>query len=257
MRTRRRNAPEVGRTGARFARLPDPDQPQPAPSPARHADQTDAGADHHAGSATDAAADLLPRRDRSTIGLTGARFRRRRSPSELSPDNTTPVSRHAAGLTTARAAPMIGLPDAGGHPSIAQAAETAGAAEIAGTAEWPPRSTVRFPTNPPPGVPAVRPYVLTCGRTRSPVELPVEALVTLGSPAGPRGGAAEASLLQLCQVPRSVAELAARTRIPLGVARVLIGDLAAAGALVVHRTTAGSGPDLALLDRVLTGLRKL
>lgn len=251
MRTRRRNAPEVGRTGARFARLPDPDQPQPAPSTARHADQADAGADHHEGSAREAAADLLPRRNRSTIGLTGARFRRRRSPSELSPDNTTPVSRHAAALTTARAAPMVGLLDTRVHPSIAQTAE------IAGTAERPPRSTVEFPPNPPPGVPAVRPYVLTRGRTRSPVELPVEALVTIGSLAGPRGGIAEASLLQLCQVPRSVAELAARTGIPLGVARVLIGDLAAAGALVVHHTAAGSGPDLALLDRVLTGLRNL
>jgi len=35
--------------GARFARLPDPDQPQPAPSTARHADQTEAGAGHTAG----------------------------------------------------------------------------------------------------------------------------------------------------------------------------------------------------------------
>jgi hypothetical protein len=103
----------------------------------------------------------------------------------------------------------------------------------------------------------VRPYVLTRGRTQSTVELPVEALVTIGSVVGPCGGAAEASLLQLCQVPRSVAELAARTGIPLGVARVLIGDLAAAGTLVVHRTAAGSGPDLALLHRVLTGLRNL
>jgi Protein of unknown function (DUF742) len=38
---------------------------------------------------------------------------------------------------------------------------------------------------------------------------------------------------------------------------VLIGDLAAAGTLVVHRTAAGSGPDLALLHRLLTGLRNL
>jgi hypothetical protein len=106
-------------------------------------------------------------------------------------------------------------------------------------------------------VPPVRPYVLICGRTRSTVELPVEALVTIGSAAAHCRGSAEATLVQLCRVPRSVAELAALTGIPLGVARVLIGDLAATGALVVHHTAGGGGPDLALLDRVLTGLRKL
>jgi hypothetical protein len=89
------------------------------------------------------------------------------------------------------------------------------------------------------------------------VELPVEALVTTGSAGGRCAGAAEASLIQLCEVPRSVAELAALTGIPLGVTRVLIGDLAATGTLVVHRTAGECGPDLALLDRVLTGLRKL
>ena len=248
MRTRRRTAPDVGRTGARFPRVPERGQPERGPSSVGLPDRADAGADHNAISATSAAADLLRRRDRSAIGLTGARFRRGESPSEPSPDDMTPVTKPAAAPTTAPATSTVGLPDARGHPSAAQAA---------GTAQWPPGSIVGLRTNPPLGVPPVRPYVLTRGRTRSMVELPVEALVTIGSAAGRCAGTAEASLIQLCEVPRSVAELAALTDIPLGVARVLIGDLAATGALVVHHTASGCGPDFALLDRVLTGLRKL
>ena len=100
MRTRRRNAPEVGRTGARFPRVPDPGQPQRGPSSVGLPDRADDGVDHHAISATSAAADLLPRRDRSAIGSTGARFQRRENPSGLSPDDMTPATTPAAGLTT-------------------------------------------------------------------------------------------------------------------------------------------------------------
>ena len=58
-------------------------------------------------------------------------------------------------------------------------------------------------------------------------------------------------------MPRSVAELAALAGQPLGVTRVLVGDLAATGALVVARTAGADGSDLALLGRVLAGLRNL
>lgn len=253
MRTRRRNVPEVGRTGARFARLPDRDQPQRSPSRAETPQRADVGAEPNAVSAGGAAANPLPRRDRSAIGLTGARFRRRGSSSEPSPDDNTPVVARpaaavpAAAMTTAPTASTVGLPNPPRHPSVAQ---------TTGTTEWPPGPTAKFRTSPL-GIPSVRPYVLTRGRTRSTVELPVEALVTVGSAAGRSGGATEASLVQLCQVPRSVAEVAALAGLPLGVARVLIGDLAGTGALIVHRTAGGYGPDLALLNRVLTGLRKL
>jgi hypothetical protein len=107
-----------------------------------------------------------------------------------------------------------------------------------------------------PGVAPVRPYVLTRGRTRPPVDLPLEALLTVGPATARAVGAAEA-LVQLCRVPRSVAEVAALAGLPLGVTRVLVGDLAAAGAVVIQRTAGADGPDLALLGRVLTGLRNL
>jgi hypothetical protein len=54
-----------------------------------------------------------------------------------------------------------------------------------------------------------------------------------------------------------VAAVAALAGVPLGVARVLIGDLAMTGALVVHDTAGHQGPSVPLLQRVLAGLRNL
>jgi hypothetical protein len=102
----------------------------------------------------------------------------------------------------------------------------------------------------------VRPYVLTKGRTRSSFLLSIETLVSAVPMANPFGGEHEA-VIALVREPRSVAEVAALLGVPLGVARVLVGDLAAAGAVAVHRTAGAAGPDLALMERVLTGLRRL
>jgi hypothetical protein len=99
----------------------------------------------------------------------------------------------------------------------------------------------------------VRPYVLTSGRTRSTFELPIEALVS----AAPGTPMVHSDIVELCREPRSVAEIAALRGVPLGVARVLLGDLAAVGAITVHRTVDAGGPDLALMERVLSGLRRL
>ncbi|HEX5403110.1 MAG TPA: DUF742 domain-containing protein [Pseudonocardiaceae bacterium] len=63
----------------------------------------------------------------------------------------------------------------------------------------------------------------------------------------------------LCRQPRSVAEVAALLAIPLGVARVLAGDMADEGLLTVHETASvgGARPELALMERILSGLRRL
>ena len=67
--------------------------------------------------------------------------------------------------------------------------------------------------------------------------------------------------MDLCRSARSVAEVSALLRLPLGVARVLVADMAVEGLLRLHQsqspTTAGGQPDLRLLERVLSGLRKL
>jgi hypothetical protein len=67
------------------------------------------------------------------------------------------------------------------------------------------------------------------------------------------------AVAELCEQTRSVAEVAALISQPLGVARVVLGDMASLGIVTVHQTasSAGNAPDLALMERVLSGLRRL
>jgi Protein of unknown function (DUF742) len=66
------------------------------------------------------------------------------------------------------------------------------------------------------------------------------------------------AILDLCRDWRSVAEISAVLRMPLGVARILIADMAVEGLVRVHqRDHAQGGPDVKLLERVLSGLHKL
>ncbi len=106
----------------------------------------------------------------------------------------------------------------------------------------------------------VRPYSWTGGRTTSLVNLEVETLVSAtGRPADPAAPPEHRTILELCATPRSVAEVAALLKMPLGVARVLLGDLAASGSLAVHRTvgSAGASSDVPLMHRVIAGLQRL
>ncbi|UOE44043.1 DUF742 domain-containing protein [Agromyces larvae] len=106
----------------------------------------------------------------------------------------------------------------------------------------------------------VRPYALTRGRTAPTRDYPLEALVRTHLPVLDDSGLSpeERSIIDLCRQSRSVAEVAALVRIPLGVARILIGDLVDRGVVSVHvQTESDSAPDATLLERVLSGLRKL
>jgi Protein of unknown function (DUF742) len=109
----------------------------------------------------------------------------------------------------------------------------------------------------------VRPYTLTAGRTDSRVHLPMEAPVeTLKSGKAPRWPANDirGQILAMCVDSPSVAEIAARLSVPLGVARVLIGDLVTQGYLRVHVTLDDSATydeRRELIGRTLRGLRAL
>jgi uncharacterized protein DUF742 len=109
--------------------------------------------------------------------------------------------------------------------------------------------------------PLVRPYAVTGGRTRPRYQLQIEAMVA-ASAYEPRDLSILSpecqAILGFCRDWRSVAEISAVLRLPLGVARVLVADMAVEGLVRVHQTDHVAGrPDLNLLERVLSGLRKL
>ncbi len=103
----------------------------------------------------------------------------------------------------------------------------------------------------------VRPFVITGGRTRhATVHLRVEALVVVTGLAPPGTLQFEhAAVLEACRQPISVAEVGARIGVPLGVAQILVGDLADAGLVRVHEATPNATP--ALLLRMIDAVRAL
>jgi ABC-type taurine transport system ATPase subunit len=104
-------------------------------------------------------------------------------------------------------------------------------------------------------------YALTRGRTQSVGgDLPLETLVTATEFGLQWVGSLQVERREIVQrstVPISVAELAAHLHIPLGTARVLVGDLASSGHLTIHRPlrTVDTRPDRVILERLLDGLR--
>jgi hypothetical protein len=105
----------------------------------------------------------------------------------------------------------------------------------------------------------VRPYAMTGGRTRpTHDDLEIEALVSTTA-IGERGSkltVEQHAIAALCHDLLSIAEVSAQLHLPLGVIRVLVGDMADEHLVIVYRPAhAGDRPDLALLERVLYGLR--
>jgi hypothetical protein len=105
-------------------------------------------------------------------------------------------------------------------------------------------------------------YAVTGGRTRAAgQDLPLEAVVCATGLSLASGGALQMesrAIVEMCARPKSLAEIGAALRVPVGVARVLVGDLANGGYLEVHlpRTADGDGgPGHAILGRLLDGLR--
>jgi Protein of unknown function (DUF742) len=107
----------------------------------------------------------------------------------------------------------------------------------------------------------VRPYAVTKGRTKPRYHLEIEAMV-----AATHYEAGDVSrlspecqaILEFCRDWRSVAEVSAVLQMPLGVARVLITDMAVEGLVRIHQLNHDQGHlDTKLLERVLIGIRRL
>jgi Protein of unknown function (DUF742) len=104
----------------------------------------------------------------------------------------------------------------------------------------------------------VRPYAVTNGRTKPSLKLDLMSMVVAT-------GTGVTSVLEpdhiyvlgLCERPSSVAEIAARIRLPAVVAKVLLSDLADCGAVrtAAPQTSTGAS-DRNLLEKLLDGLQR-
>ncbi|MGH3377261.1 MAG: DUF742 domain-containing protein, partial [Actinoallomurus sp.] len=120
------------------------------------------------------------------------------------------------------------------------------------------------PSKPPaasqPDEPLIRLYVLTGGRAHPERELPVHAL-TLTTEKGRARAAGltseQAAICRMCEAALSVAEVSALLNVPLGIARVLIDDMARLGLVSIISPRTQDDHSAQVLTQVLEGLRML
>ncbi|MCX4913408.1 DUF742 domain-containing protein [Streptomyces sp. NPDC060011] len=114
--------------------------------------------------------------------------------------------------------------------------------------------------------PVVRPYAMTRGRTTSAGQHRLDLIAVVVTEQHADDPEADHSLspehvdiVELCRdAPQSVAELAAELDLPVGVVRVLIGDLVADDMVHVTRPVPPAElPDESILRDVISGLRAL
>jgi hypothetical protein len=101
----------------------------------------------------------------------------------------------------------------------------------------------------------VRPYAVTNGRTSASVQLDLLSMVVATGGAGIGLEPDHLQALGLCLRPASVAEIAARLRLPAAVTKVLLADLVDCGA-VRTAPSLSSSSDRVLLERLLHGLQR-
>ena len=109
----------------------------------------------------------------------------------------------------------------------------------------------------------MRPYAVTRGRTEPVQNIAIEAVFTTthrGRQEGAFAGRDKHTIAVMCDGrPQSLAEVAAMMRMPLGVTRVLVSDMAVDGLLAIHGPAEEDDDEdrLDMLERVLGGLRRL
>jgi hypothetical protein len=111
-------------------------------------------------------------------------------------------------------------------------------------------------------VPVVRPYAVTQGRTAPTGAVHVgliDSVMATGEWPQPqfRPGPEQRRILELCHQPKPVVDLASETDLPVGVVRVLLGDLIDEGLLRVIPAQRKPHTDQRLLRMVLDGLQSL
>ncbi|GAA3242176.1 DUF742 domain-containing protein [Streptomyces sp. XM83C] len=114
--------------------------------------------------------------------------------------------------------------------------------------------------------PVVRPYAMTRGRTTHAAQHRLDLIaVVVAEPdaddpdSDPTLSPEHVDIVELCRrTPQSVAELAAELDLPVGVVRVLVGDLVDGSYVHVNRPVPPAElPDESILRDVINGLRAL
>ena len=108
--------------------------------------------------------------------------------------------------------------------------------------------------------PMVRPYAVTKGRTEPATAFGlIDVVMATGEwpPEHFRPGPEHSRILGVCRRPMPVVDLTSEIDLPLGVVRVLLGDLAEEGMLRIVSAQREPVPDHRLLRMVLDGLESL
>jgi hypothetical protein len=106
-----------------------------------------------------------------------------------------------------------------------------------------------------------RPYLMTGGRTGGGASgIGIETTLVRDRAAALGNWSREMSMIvQECDTPVAVAEVAARTELPIGVVQVLAGDLVAAGVLLRSASAASMSlaDDVNFIERLIHGVAAL
>jgi Protein of unknown function (DUF742) len=109
--------------------------------------------------------------------------------------------------------------------------------------------------------PVVRPYALTGGLTRPSGQrfdlLDMVGVVRRPDEDMPNLAPEQAELLQRCQIPAPLVDLASDMNLPVGVIRILVSDLRERGLVTIHRAQPAGAADLKILQEVVDGLRRI
>ncbi len=110
--------------------------------------------------------------------------------------------------------------------------------------------------------PLVRPYAITRGRIPASditLDVATQVMALSGTKRDGVGLTPEhTAILDLCERPLSIAEIAVHVKIPIAVVKVLCGDLIERGEVIVRSPSQPmQAPDRQLLQAVLDGLSKL
>ncbi|WP_018548705.1 DUF742 domain-containing protein [Streptomyces sp. LaPpAH-108] len=102
-------------------------------------------------------------------------------------------------------------------------------------------------------------YTITQGRVGPAPDNPFDLVTLVVAESAPTPGmqSEHVAILRMTEFPASVVEIAAELRLPVGITKVLLGDLLAQGRVSARHPHRPAITDPDILEQVLVGLRNL